>query len=210
IKIGDFNLNFEKIIELNPDLIVAEGTILKEALEKFKKLKIPILILNSKNLNNFEKSFLMLSRTVGKEALGKKLLKIFNLQIKKIKNKTKEIKNKPKIFLEIWNKPLQTCSKGTLTDELINLAGGINIAQDLKIHYPVISEEFLVTQNPQIIILTTSKINEIYQKKSWKNILALKNKKVYYLNPDLIARPTLRLILALNKLTSFFNPQIKL
>ena len=54
----------------------------------------------------------------------------------------------------------QTSSKGeqaggTGPDQQINMAGGINIARDLEQDYPTVSVEWIVEQNPDVIVITS-------------------------------------------------------
>lgn len=192
-KIGDMSLNYEKIISLQPDLIVAEGSIFKESLNKLKAMNMPVFIVKCDNIEQFKNSFLLIGQKTGKYQLALKLVKDFETKLNKIKSTSKNIKNKPRIFVEVWNQPIMTAGKGTFFNDIINIAGGINIAEKLNKSYPVVNTEFLIKNNPDIIILTTSKPEDIYRNAALKNINAVKNKKVYMINPDIISRPTLRL-----------------
>lgn len=195
-KAGDMSLNYEKIVSLRPDLIIAEGSIFKESLNKLKAMKMPIFIVNCNNIEQFKNSFLLIGQKTGKYDLSLKLVKDFESKLNKIKCKggvTPPLRNKPKIFVEVWDQPLMTAGAGTFFNDIIKIAGGINIAEKLNKSYPVVNTEFLIKNNPDIIILTTSKPEEVYKNASLKNINAVKNKKIYAINPDIVARPTLRL-----------------
>lgn len=197
-KIGDINLNYEKIVALKPDLVIGEATIFKEAQHKLKKLNVPLLMVKSSNLKEFKKSFLVIGKVAGKENLAKKLILDLETEISKIQKKTRAIplEKKPKVFVEIWNQPIITAGPDSFIGEIIKIAGGHNIVCDLKetkSSFPTLSPEIILKANPDVIILTTSTPEEIYKIKSWRNIKAVKNKRVYKINPDIIARPTLRI-----------------
>ncbi|MFH1453083.1 MAG: helical backbone metal receptor [Armatimonadota bacterium] len=192
-KIGDLSLNYERIISLKPDIVIAEGSIFKDTLDKLKSLNIPVFLVSCDNLKEFQSSFIILGKALGKESKAKELMNAFNYKLDKIKKRAVNIKDKPKVFVEIWNQPLMTASKGTFIDEIIQISAGENIAKNLNNKYPVVNTEFLIKNNPDIIILTTNNPDDIYNNKVLKNINAVKNKKVYKISPDIIARPTLRL-----------------
>lgn len=209
-KIGDIHINTEKIISLKPDLIISEGSVLLETSKKLGKLGIPILIVRSDTIDNFKNSFLTIGKACGKEKEAVKLIKSMENQMASLEKKLKKIKQKkPKVYLEIWNMPLQTTGDGTFINEIIQKAGGENIFKDAKCKYPIVNMEEIITRDPEVIILTTSKIKDIYSKENWKKISAVKNKRVYEINPDIISRPTLRLEDALKFLSKKFYPAVK-
>lgn len=195
-KIGDIGLNFEKIINLKPDLVVGESSIFSESIAKLKGMNIPVLLVNCKDLENFKTSFLRLGKETGKTELARKLIRNFDAELNKIKSRSdrsRPVTSKPRVFIEIWNQPLMTAGAGTFIDEIIETAGGVNVAKNLKGGYPVVNTEFLIKNNPDVIILTTGKVKDTLGNPAFKNINAVKGKKVYKINPDIIARPTLRL-----------------
>ena len=208
-KIGDMSLNYEKIISLNPDLIIAEGSIFKESLNKLKAMNMPVFMVKCDNIEQLENSFLLIGQKTGKYQLALKLVKNFEAKLNKIKNRRGTTcgapTTKPKIFVEVWNQPIMTAGKGTFFNDIINIAGGVNIAEKLNKSYPVVNTEFLIKNNPDMIILTTSKPEDIYRNTALKNINAVKNKKVYTINPDIISRPTLRLADAAEQINNWIK-----
>lgn len=206
VRIGDIHLDYEKIVELKADILIAEGTIQSDSINKLEKLGMKVLALNTSRLYNFRDSFLIAAKAVGEESKGIKLLADFDRELYDINSKVKKIpqNKKPGVFMEIWNQPLITAGSNTFINDLIDTAGGINIAGNSGNGYPRISLESLIEKNPQVIILTTSKKKDILSNPLWKNIEAVKNGKVYEINPDLVARPTLRMIEALKIMNRWF------
>jgi len=68
--------------------------------------------------------------------------------------------------------------------------GGINIAKKAKGDWPILSQEFIINENPEVIIIAYmgQNIDEVLKRPGWENIDAIKNKRVYYINPDLLFR----------------------
>ncbi|MCL5773569.1 MAG: cobalamin-binding protein [Firmicutes bacterium] len=205
-RIGDIHLDYEKIIELKPDLLIAEGTIQSDSINKLEKLGMKVLALNTSRLYDFRDSFIITARSVGEEAKGIKLLADFDKKLSVINSKVKKIpqNKKPGVFMEIWNQPLITAGSNTFINDLIEKAGGINVAVNSGSGFPRISLESLIEKNPQVIILTTSKKKDILSNPLWKNMEAVKKGRVYEINPDLVARPTLRMIEALKMMNRWF------
>jgi iron complex transport system substrate-binding protein len=79
-------------------------------------------------------------------------------------------------------------------DELVNLAGGINIAHDLIRPYCNFSAEKVISLNPQCIILAymdkQAPLKLVQQRFGWDKIEAVKNGQVFNdIDPDTLLRP---------------------
>lgn len=112
---------------------------------------------------------------------------------------------RPKVFIEIWDEPLTTAGKHSFIDELIEIAGGTNIAYDTKRPYSIFSPEEVLRRNPDCIILTymvnEKPISTLKQRFGWQNISAVKNMRVYNdINPDLLLRPGPRVTEAIKEI----------
>lgn len=86
-----------------------------------------------------------------------------------------------------------TAGEGTLSNEIIEYAGGINIAKNSKIKYPRYSLEEVIKQNPDVIIIVDMGIitsDEIKKWKKYKNISAIKNNKIYTVSANTMCRGT--------------------
>ncbi|MFA7272195.1 MAG: ABC transporter substrate-binding protein, partial [Candidatus Omnitrophota bacterium] len=116
-----------------------------------------------------------------------------------------------KVFVEIWHEPLMTAGRGSIIDEIITLAGGINVAHDVKRPYCNFSAEKVVSLNPQVIILAymdrESPLKLVERRFGWASIAAVKNKRVFNdIDPELLLRPTPRITEGLKKLYKKLYP----
>jgi iron complex transport system substrate-binding protein len=106
-----------------------------------------------------------------------------------------------------------TVNKNTFHNDLINLAGGVNMTADEPITYPRISIEEVISKKPDIILITSmerggtfAKAKEDWMK--WTSIPAVKNKRVYLIDSDLIDRPSQRIIDGLEAMARLINPEV--
>jgi len=206
-KVGDIYLNYEKIVALKPDLVVAETTLYPENASKLRNLGIPVFAVRSDTYNNFIRSTLLTGKAVGSEKKSLKLINKMKKNMEIIAQRIRKVphRDKPRVFIEIWDKPLMTAGSGTFINYTIENAGGVNIAGDLT-GYPLLSKETLILRNPDVIILTTSTRRDFLKQRHWKNINAVKTGRVYRINPDIMVRPTPRLFEACRKLYKWFYP----
>ncbi len=114
----------------------------------------------------------------------------------KILDEAKKLKKK-KVYLEIWNSPYMSVGKNTYLNELIEEVGGINIASKAVGDWPILSQEFIINENPEVIIIAYmgQNIDDVLKRPGWEKIDAVKNRRVYiFENQDIIFRLGPRII----------------
>ena len=99
-------------------------------------------------------------------------------------------------------------------DDLLNKAKGKNIAGNIKKKWLLFSQEQLISENPDfIIILSKSQEAFLEAKKSiskgvfLKTLQAVERGDIYFLDENLATRPGPRIIDALNNLARIFHPE---
>jgi iron complex transport system substrate-binding protein len=205
-KVGGFtNPSLEKIVSLKPDLVIATYGNPLNLINKLNKLKINTFVINPKNINDVIKNIEVIGKLTGKEKCAKNLTKKLKDKMNKIIKLAKKLKKK-KVFLLLWDKPLTTVGSKTYINDLVDLVGCENIAKNSKLSYPIYSLEKLIIENPDIIILIgmgenwKHKIKKIKNNHIWEKISAVKNNKIYLIDPDLVNRPGPRIVNGLEEL----------
>jgi iron complex transport system substrate-binding protein len=196
-KVGTFSQpNIEKILSLKPDIIFCTGLEQASLAENLKKLKLNVIVSDPSNISSLLASIAEIGKLTNKESQAGVLIVHMQESINETKLLVKKIpkEKKQKVFIEIWHNPLSTASKGSFINELIELAGGDNIAYDLKSAYGSFSPELVIKRNPDCIILAyMGKDNsgeELRARAGWGKITAVKNNRVYGdIDPDILLRP---------------------
>lgn len=213
-KVGDMiNFDFEKIISLKPDLIfiTVEGNT-KEAYNKFNELGLKVFVSNPRNISGIKKTYLDIAKILGAETLAKINISLRDSLIAKISRAAKNYERKSVMYL-VELQPLMLAGKNTFINEYLEICGLENIAKDVDINYPIFNREEILKRNPDIIIIpddgiiTKQKILELYPE--WKNLKAINNNKVIFVNRDLFSRPGPRYADAVKELFITLHPQEK-
>jgi iron complex transport system substrate-binding protein len=202
-KIGDFsNPNIEKIISLKPDIIFSAGLEQEKAARKLKELGQNVIIIDPSNFAQLFQSIQDIGQLTFRQSQAMQLIGLMQGRINATRQRVSYFNYHPRVFMEIGFNPLMTASKGSFLDEMIKMAGGINIAGDLPRPYCQVSEELVIRQNPEVIVLTDrTKKTEVLKRAEWENIVAVKNNRVYDdINPDILIRPGPRLVDGLEEL----------
>jgi iron complex transport system substrate-binding protein len=103
-----------------------------------------------------------------------------------------------------------TAGKGSFIDEMITIAGGVNIAFDAPRPFSQFSPELIVKRDPDVIILGymvkgDDAARSLSKRFGWDRIKAVKQNRVYDdIDPDMLFRPGPRLADAAVKLNERF------
>ena len=215
-KIGGFtNPSIEKIVSLKPDLILAtaDGN-RKDTVQQLERLGLPVYVTNPSNIDGFLKSLFHMGKITNREKEAGLLVEKLE---KKLKNITHQIrhKKKPRVFFQLGLEPMITAGRGTLINEIIERAGGVNIAGQDVANYPRYSAEGIIGASPDIIIFAPMVNDKTFAgvKRFWKKfgeVPAVKNNKIYPIDADLINRASPRIFDAVEMMAFMFHPDIKI
>ena len=186
--------NIEKIVSLNPDLIIAtkEGNY-KTVIDKLIRLKLTVYVMEP--YSSFEdvcSNFQQLADYLNKSDVAKEIVATVKEEVLSLSNK-EENSNKEKIFWEVGANPIFTVGKQSFVNEYNKYINGINIFENIDMRYPNISVESVIEKNPDVILLVNMgdvSDQEIYKWNKYKNITAVKNNKIYLLEANDIFTPT--------------------
>jgi iron complex transport system substrate-binding protein len=213
-KIGTFSQpDIEKILSLKPDIIFATGLEQASTAEKLKQLKLKVYISDPSNMQELFTSIKEMGKLTHREEEALNLVNRMKAKIEQIEAKVKRIPQdkRPKVFIEIWHDPLMTAGRGSFVDELIGLAGGLNIAYDAPRAYSYFSPEEVIRRNPDCIIVGYMDEGQMQMRfenrLGWEKIKAVKNHRIYSdINPDLFLRPGPRLVEGLEEIYKRLYP----
>ena len=210
-KIGTYiRPNIEKIVSLNPDLIIAtaDGNP-REAVEQLEKLGLSIFTIFPEEINDIYHNMKDIGLITGKKEEGVALAESLEKRINEIADAVKGLK-KPKVFFQIGTRPLYTAGKGTFIDRLITLAGGVNIVDAGTIRYPAYSIERIIADGPDVMlwgIMNKSEKDARNFWERWQTIPAVGNDRIYLVDPDTTNRPSPRLADGLELIARLLHPE---
>ena len=212
---GAITADVEKIVSLNPDLVLAQARMQRELVLGLEKLGLTVVALNPENFEEALENIRLIGKITGQEQEARRLTADMEKRAKFITDRTKELADfeRPKVFYLVWYDPLKTMGPGTFINELIQLAGGENIAADAKERVPAYSFETVIQRNPQVIILaggsmTSITVDELKALKRWQVIDAVKHGRVYSIDCALVGGATPRIIDGLEIMAKYLHPEL--
>lgn len=208
-------LNTEQIVSLKPDLVLAAEINTPEQVKQLEDLGLTVYYLkNPLTLEEMYGNLEVVAQLTGHQPEAATLIESLKKRVAAVDEKIASISSRPNVFYELDAtdpaKPY-TAGKGTFITQLIDRAGGHNIAADLD-GYPQMSLEQVVAADPAFIILGDARYGvspeSIAQRPGWENLAAVKNGQVVPFNDDLVSRPGPRLVDALEELAKLLRPEL--
>ena len=217
-KIGGFStVDIERVVGIQPDLILAANIHRKEVIPELERLGLPVVCLDPTTLEEVLEAITLVGKCSGQEEKASHLVTGMGDRINAITDKTSNLTpaERPRVFYTLWHDPLMTVGSDTRIHELIELAGGINIAQDLDKGYPTMSLEAVIIANPQVIVAGTghgagkdSTFHFVETEPGLRNTYARINGQVYKINTNLVGRPGPRMVDGLEQMAKVIHPEI--
>lgn len=214
-RIGDYdNPSLEKIIELEPDLILASHGNPDQVIDDLVNLGYIVVGLNPKSVDEIAASILIVGKITGRNSEAAKLAEEMNERIEAVVSRTGSLaeNSKPRVLYVVWYPPLWTAGSETFIDELIQKAGGSNIAKDLT-GWPQMNRETVIERNPQVIIVGYSEdqpelITTVKNESLFHQTDAFKYDRIYTIDTDIVSRTGPRIVDALEEMAKMIHPQI--
>jgi len=205
-RVGSYiQINVEQVLALNPDLIIAtyDGN-KRETVDTLASLGVPVYVVYPENIPALLKTITDIGAITGVKELAEQKSRDFRTRLENVAAKAAAQK-KVRVLMQIGNSPFVTVGKHTIQDELITLAGGINVSGDSDIRYPQLSMEAVFERRPQVIIITSMKREgefdpEVNAWKQWTSLPAVRDSRIYVINSDLVDRASPRVFDGLERL----------
>ncbi len=218
-KVGGMELNIEKIISLKPDLVLAHASAMgtsKDGLKQLESAGIPVVVVNdASNFEDVYKSIELIGKATGTSDKAAATVKEMKDKLAAIKEKAKAIEEgkRANVWVEVSPAPeIYTAAKGTFMDEMLKVIGAKNAVSDKK-GWVQFTEEEAVKLNPDVIVTTygyyvPNAAEQVMSRTAWQNVPAVKEKKVYDVDSDLVTRPGPRIVEGVEELAKAIYPDV--
>lgn len=152
-KIGNFiHIDLEKIIGLEPDLVIANSSLQQSNIAQIKKTGIPVLIVQNNSLDELMGSIEEIGSRIGLMENAQNLRNQLMKREAAILSRIPSSADSPRVFIEVWDHPLLTAGKRSHLTDLIQKAGGINVASAEDREYYPWDIEKIYTSDPDIYL----------------------------------------------------------
>lgn len=200
--------SLEKIIALHPDLVLGLGDLNEvENLRPLEKYGIPVFLLNSHGLSGIYSSLSDIGKALNRESAAQALIARLQAREKAIRSRAV---GKPavRVFMPIWHDPVITIGRPDYLTDMIRIAGGVSVTEDITLPWPHISLEAVVARDPDALLLVRNgkmSVGQLATHPGWSMLRAIRTGKVYMID-DRIELPSPIAFDALEDLARQFHP----
>lgn len=213
-KVGGYiNPNIEAIALLEPDLVVTTlKTNTPRLIQQLEDFGIKVFVLDPKKIEDIFENISALAKLTYRKERAKEIVGALKERLQEIKRKVAGI-SRPGVFLEMGKDPLISVGPGSFAHDLIEIAGGRNVASQSSSPYRRYTLEEILLADPEVIIICsmTPDDSSLAQKKWWKrwtNMSAVRNGRIYVIEANLLTRPGPRIIEGLMEIAKAIHPEI--
>jgi iron complex transport system substrate-binding protein len=210
-RVGGMNPNLEKILSLHPDLIVGiVGLYQNQNSARFEQFHVPYFAVDPSSLEKIFETISLLGKIAGVEETAAENVR--QLRGRLDSDRQKNLSGpRPRLLYVVDEEPLISVGKGSYLDDLIREAGGINITGGLEKAYPVVSMEYVIQQDPEVIILAMDADQVLSDQERqhwsrWSSLSAVRDGKIFKVNRDLLNRPGPRILDGIEELARLIHP----
>lgn len=190
-RIGDaFNLDYERIAELSPDVVLTwEGGTPPTALERLKKMGFEVVPLSTLRLDDVAEAVIRIGQIAGDPEAALEAAAAYRAALGEVRRVYGD-RERIRVFYQVSLEPLYTPGGPHFISELIALCGGLNIFSDLDLQAAAVSHEAVLARNPQLIIVGQQWLSETIE--HWRRFSSA-SPRVTGIDADVVTRPGLRL-----------------
>ncbi|MHC1782670.1 MAG: ABC transporter substrate-binding protein [Anaerolineaceae bacterium] len=211
---GSYNL--EKITSLQPDLVLLAEINSVDLVDSLEKLNLKVFYLqNPKDYDGLYQNIETVGLLTGKEKEAGDLVESMQKKVKTIQTKMVDVKTPLKVYYELdGTDPTRpwTTGPGTYMDLMIQTVGGENVGMNLSSEWAQISQEEILVQNPDVILLGDGVYGVtpemVSGRPGWSAITAVKNGRVEMFDDNLVSRPGPRMVDGLEMLARILHPDV--
>jgi iron complex transport system substrate-binding protein len=207
--------NIEVIRSLDPDLVIAfRGNPLR-LVERIGKLGLPVFVLDiGGGLEDLPPLVDRIGQITGTEARAGELAARFRGRIQAVDAALKGIASRPKVFVMLYGQGLWTCGSESYLDDVIERAGGTNVASALPKKWALYKRERIIRDDPDVVFILSRSTADFEAGRDWLAgmagsgaVSAVRSGRVYELDEDAASRFGPRLVDVLDRMAALLHPE---
>lgn len=217
-----YNINIEKVIALNPDLVIAYQGMHDKFVPLLESNRIPVIVVRLKTYQDVKDKIQLFAKLCDHAEKGYALVADMEARIQKTIDRTPKEGLKVAI-LHSTAKSVTVELDGSIAGSAAKMLGFVNVASGKKAldkdpDSAPYSLETLVESNPDIIFVATmGQLEEIKNRMledmesnpAWNSVEAVKNRRIYFLPQELfLLNPGLRYPEAVETMAKMAYPEV--
>lgn len=194
-----FPVDFEAVAALRPDLALATDQVnTPRAAETLAALDVPVAFFTFNRLADVPRVVRAVGQLLGTSADAEAAAAGLERRMDALRARTDTLAHRPTVLFLIGDDVLYSFGRESYMHELIALAGGRSIQEGTDAVAPVLNDEYVLTHRPDVIVGPWGEGYDpaalLANHPTWDVVPALRDGRVYGVDPDLFLRPGPRLV----------------
>lgn len=185
--------NVEAIIAAKPDLVLLYASAdNKPAADRLRGAGIATAAFKVDRIVEFDRLTRLLGRLVGDSARGALVADTVKRTLDSVRT---ALRDAPRVTVVIpaWHEPLMVIGGGSFMSQLVEIAGGRNVYDDLAAPSAPVTFEDVLQRNPEFMLVGPESGERIKTQTKWRALPAVRNRKLLILDTSTVLRPATRL-----------------
>ncbi len=142
----------ERLISLDADLVVLAAYNDPAVLQQLLDADVPVFVLAAFNtLDDIRANIRLLGQVTGEDSRAEALIEDMDARLEAVKE---AVAGEPPVRVLYYEPGGITYGPGSTVDEIITLAGGINVVGEAGLEaYPLVNAEFVLAADPDVVLL---------------------------------------------------------
>ncbi len=218
---GIINPSLERLVSLEPDLVLAARGVHAAFLDRLREMQIPFLGYDPQTLDDVIALVGRIGRITGHEQQGREAAEALAERKASVAGQYRGADGKLRVLFVLSRDPLFVAGATSFVDDMMGICGARNAIRDVSTiaqnrPWPQASREAIVAANPQLIIFAQTHgagaadvpadiLGQLRNMPAWREVVAVKAGQVYTINDDLVTIPGPRLIEGLEEISGLVH-----
>jgi iron complex transport system substrate-binding protein len=209
---SDLAADVDRIVELSPDLVLASLSVpgMEKNVAALQERGVPHIVLDPETLAGTLESILTAGEAIGVPQRAKQV--VSELRERIAAAAARAVSGHPSLYWEWWPKPLITPGRDSWITEMSRLAGGRNLFEDLPVRSKPVTDQDVLSRDPDVIMLCwcgtlqrVQKVEAVAKRSGWPDLAAVREGRVFAVPEALYGRPGPRLVEGLELLVDLLR-----
>lgn len=202
----------QEIVDQRPDMVLGFGGLQSPLAKEMEKRDIPVFMFFPTTVDETLEQILLVGKVTGTTQKAEEIVRRCRRRLKGIEDRLKDVPPHKKVkCVRLMSTQAMVIGGTSFQSDIIKRAGGVNVFQDVKDAYPVVSLEDVKAKAPDVIILNRddeeAAIRWFLEQPGWSELRAARERRLMSISCDYICHPNTRIDKTVGVLARRFYPQ---
>lgn len=198
--------NIEVVLAAHPDLVLLYASQdNRAAAAAFRRAGIAVLALRNDRIADFARTTRLIAQATGDTAAARVVVDSVTASLERVRTAMAGVP-RVRAFWKTWDRPLLTIGKGSFLSELVAIAGGTNLYDDLASPSPEVTLEDVARRDPDVLLMGPGAERRLAAAPAWQAVRAAREGRIALVDTALVGRPGVRLGEAAVSLARLLHP----